>query len=161
MFQVSCFKYHLLAYHIDLMHNDGMWQCKYCKERFLEEDPDHVCVTDSLAGHFKGRKALLQPLFNAFLHKLQRIGAFTIESADSFIVLSSKSPFAIARVGVDHIDICLKMPESRPVAAALSSASRLRLPNMTHYFSLHSISDITPDIMRSLMWAKEGADSEN
>ncbi len=115
-----------------------------------------MCVTDTLASHFKGRRALLQPLFNAFLQKFQKIGPISVSSEESFIILSGPRPFAIARVAADHIEVCVKLPIDKPISPALSSAARLRIPGMTHYFTLRSIGDLNPDILRSLMWAKEG-----
>lgn len=137
-----------------------MWQCRFCRERFIEEDPSHVCMTDSVSRHFKGRRALLEPLFRTFLQKLQRIGVIRASSEDSFIVLSGNNSFAIVRVAQDHLEIFLKLPESAPIAPSLISAARLRIPGMTHYYAMHSIADLKPDIMRSLMWAKEASDNQ-
>ncbi len=134
-----------------------MWQCKHCKERFVEQDLDHICATDTLAAHFKGRRALMKPLFNAFLHKFQKAGPIEVLSQKLFIALSSKSVFAIARVAGDHIEVCLRLPEDKPISPLLSSVARLHIPGMTHYFVLRSVTDLTPDVMRSVMWAKEGS----
>ena len=134
-----------------------MWQCKHCSERFVEKDHNHICVTDALASHFKGRRALMKPLFNAFLHKFQKVGPIKVLSEKMFIALSDKSTFAIARVAGDHIEVCLRLPEDKPIAPSLSSVARLHIPGMTHYFILRSVSDLTPEVMRSVMWAKEGS----
>lgn len=135
-----------------------MWQCKHCKERFLEEDPTHSCVTDVLSAHFRGRRSLLKPLFNLFLHRFQKLGPITVSSETGFIALATGKVFAIARIAQDHIEVCLRLPDDKPISPQLTSAARLRIPGMTHYFVLRSVADLTPDIMRSVMWAKEGSE---
>lgn len=135
-----------------------MWQCKHCRERFIEEDPSHICVSDSLSGHFRGRRALLEPLFRAFLQRLSRIGAIRVESEDSFITLSSGKLFGVVRVAQDHLEIFVKLPDSAPLSPTLASAIRLRIADMTHYCEIASIADLKPELFRSIMWAKEAAE---
>ncbi|GEM_PF-5931375 len=136
-----------------------MWQCKHCKERYVEEPKDHLCVNDQLSHHFKGRRAVLEPLFRAFLQKLERLQGVRVSSDKTFITLAGKKPFGIARVAEDRIEIFLKLPVTAPISPALTSAVRLHISEMTHFFTLKSIADITPDIMRSVMWSKDAADN--
>lgn len=138
-----------------------MWQCRHCREKFIGEEPDHICVNDKLSRHFSGRRAILEPLFRALTQKLQKIGGITAESNDSFILLCSKSPFAVIRITSDHLDVGIKLPESAPIAPSLISAARLHIPGVTHYFTISSIKDITPDVMRSIMWSKDEADRKS
>ncbi len=114
-------------------------------------------MTDALSVHFKGRRAVLEPLFRALIHKQQRLGNIKVDSDKSFIIFSAPHPYAIVRVAEDHLEVFMKLSETTPIPPSLVSAARLRLPNMTHYCVIQSVSDITPDVLRSLMWAKEAS----
>ncbi len=138
-----------------------MWQCKHCKERFVEKPDDHQCVDDTLKHLFKGRKAVLEPLVQSLIQKQHRLGHITISSDKSFITFANdnKKVYAVVWIAEDHLELFMRLHEDAPISPFLKSAARLRIPQMTHYTIIKSISDITPDIMRSLMWAKEWADA--
>ncbi len=132
-----------------------MWQCKHCHERFIEHDPNHVCVDDTLSGYFKGRKALLEPLFNELLRQLQKKGPIQVVSQGSFMALKNKEKiFATIRIGVDRLEIFIGLPIKTPVPADFHQASQLKIAGMTHYCSLSSVSDLNNQMLNAIIIAK-------
>jgi len=127
-----------------IIYNDFMWQCKNCKERFIEKPSTHVCVDVSLKSHFKGRKALMEPIYRYFVQKISKIGNISAKSDGQNIVLLGPKPFAKVRITDDNLEICLKLPDSTPLPPNVHSAARLRMDWATHYFIINSVSDIGP-----------------
>lgn len=119
-----------------------MWQCKNCKERFIEEPVNHVCVDDSLKPLFKGRKALLEPIYRYFIQKISRINDVRALNDGQNINLVGPEVFAIIRVTEDSLEVCLTLDETTPLPPNVHSSSRLIMPWATHYFTISSVKDI-------------------
>lgn len=129
-----------------------MWQCASCKEKCLEKPSNHLCVTDNLNKYFKGRKAILEPLFRSLVHKLERVGGVELDSKDNFIVLKMVKPFALIRITADHLEVLFNLPNNAPISPDLNPL-RLQIGGMKYYADIRSISDITPTLLKNLYWS--------
>jgi hypothetical protein len=128
-----------------------MWQCKSCKERFIEEPTQHACVDDSLKPLFRGRKALLEPIYRYFIQRLNLSVPLQMNADGLNINLMAPKIFAIIRVTEDSLEVMLKLSDTTPLAPNIHSASRLRIPWATHYFSIHSVADISKNTMQAVL----------
>lgn len=124
----------------------------------MEKPEHHLCVTDELSGYFRGRRTLLQPLFQNMLAKLNRFNGITVQPFDQLIAIKSSQPFAYVHIGDGSIDVFVDLPQDKPISPNLKSANRLQVGKTSHYFTIKSVADLTPDIMHALMWAKEKVD---
>ena len=86
-----------------------MWQCKSCKERFIEEPTQHACVDDSLKPLFRGRKALLEPIYRYFIQRLNLSVPLQMNADGLNINLMAPKIFAIIRVTEDSLEVMLKL----------------------------------------------------
>jgi len=131
-----------------------MWQCKRCKEKYLEEQTHHLCVSDDLSKYFHGRKAVLEPLFRSLVQKLEKVGGIKLTEHDSFIQLENINPFALVRVASDHLELMFNLPKEAPLTPDITTL-RVKVGNMTYFKTIRSVSDIGPHILRYLMWSMD------
>ena len=110
-----------------------------------------------LGDHFKGRRAKWSDTYEEIISKANGFGKdkTSIKVGDSYISLLRKGKkFAILKVGVDFLDLGLKLKKDAPADARLTSAEDWN-SMVSHRVRLNSPGDLDRDVIAWLKAAYE------
>lgn len=120
---------------------------------------EHEQPDDMIAAQYRGKKAVLRPIYDRILKEVQHLGPdIKIQPRKSYVAFARDKQFAVVVPSTTtRIDLGLKLPDV-PTSGRLEDGSRVGSSSITHKVALYNPQDVDDQVVAWLREAYMGVD---
>lgn len=122
-----------------------LWTCPRCRRRFVTANMWHSCYTGNVDDFF-ATHAHLQPLFDALVRFVEKIGPFDVEVAKTRISFTGRTRFAgVARLRRDGLVVGFWL-KRRIRSSRLARAEHLERRDWVYQVVVRTVDDLDDEL---------------